>query len=286
MHADADTDEPERAGEGTSPHLDLRGFSGPLAQLLALARTQDIDLKKISLAALVDQLTTALAGTGHATPLAHKGEWVVMAAWLVWLRSRLLLPADSPAQQDAAAEAGRLRENLLALHAAQGLAAWLASRPQLGVDVFVRGAPEWVGTGFSTLYQVDVVGFLWTSMALFDDGARDVDTGVVFRPPWHDLHSPIDARRRILAVLASLPDGASLERFLPAIDADDDRRARPGLRRRSAWASTLLAGLELTRHGEVFLAQEGAFLPIHLRRVDTNTITTTAPLGDEAFAAG
>ena len=62
--------------------------------------------------------------------------------------------------------------NLLALHAAQGLAAWLGAQPQLGVDVFARGAPEWVGTALAASYQVDVVGFLWASMALFDDGAR------------------------------------------------------------------------------------------------------------------
>jgi len=269
---DADTDDPERAGEGgTSPHLDLAGFAGPLAQLLALARAQEIDLREISVAALVDQLATALAASGHTTPLAHQGEWVVMAAWLVWLRSRLLLPPESPAQQEAAAEASQLRENLLALHAAQGLAAWLGAQPQLGVDVFARGAPEWVGTALATSYQVDVVGFLWASMALFDDGVRDVDTGIVYRPPWHDLHSTRDARHRILAMLAALPEGASLERFLPPIQTDDDRRARPGLRRRSAWASTLLAGLELARHGEVALAQEDAFMPIHMRRVVTAT---------------
>jgi segregation and condensation protein A len=114
-----------------------------------------------------------------------------------------------------------LRKNLLALRAAQGLAAGLADRPQLGWDVFSRGAPEWVGTELAASYQVDVVGFLWASMALFDDKARDVDTGVVYRPPWHDLHSTRDARERILALLASQPNGAALERFLPARDADD-----------------------------------------------------------------
>jgi len=261
------TTEPDLAGagEGDSPQLDLAGFSGPLAQLLALARAQEIDLTKISLAALADQLTTALAASGHTTPLAHQGEWVVMAAWLVWLRSRLLLPPDAPAQVAAAVEAARLRDRLLALRAAQGLAAWLAARPQLGHDVFARGAPEWVGTGPATAHQVDVVGFLWASMALFDDAARHGDTGAVYRPPWHDLHSPLDARQRILALLASLPDGASLDRFLPAAEAERHISAHASLRQRSAWASTLLAGLELTRQGDVALAQLGDFTPIHVR---------------------
>ena len=115
-------------------------------------------------------------------------------------------------------------------------------------------------------------------MALFDDGARDVDTGIVYRPPWHDLHSTRDARERILALLASEPDGASLERFLPATNADDDRRARPGLRRRSAWASTLLASLELTRQGDIALAQEQAFLPIHLRPADVEVVANIEPI--------
>ncbi|HUB50288.1 MAG TPA: hypothetical protein VMB73_35405 [Acetobacteraceae bacterium] len=115
------------------------------------------------------------------------------------------------------------------------------------------------------------------SSARFDDGARDVDTGIVYQPPWRDVHSTRDARERIPALPASQPVGASLKRFLPASDADDDRRARPGLRRRSAWASTLLGSLELTRQGDIALAQEEAFLPIHLRRADANAVSEIEP---------
>jgi segregation and condensation protein A len=273
---------PDGAGEGTtaggSPQLDLAGFSGPLAQLLALARAQDIDLKKISLAALLDQLGAALAACGQATPLAHRGEWLVMAAWLVWLRSRLLLPPDAPDQQDAAADAARLRERLLALRAAQGLAAWLDARPQLGQDVFARGAPEFLGTGAAADHQVDVVGFLWASMALFDDGARDADAAV-YHPPWHDLHRPPEARQRILTLLASLPDGATLDSFLPRPDDAADRSARVTLRRRSAWASTLLAGLELAREGTIALTQDETFAPIHLRRAEIDGAAASASTG-------
>jgi segregation and condensation protein A len=274
------------AGQGDGPRLDLVGFAGPLAQLLALARVQAIDLRGISVAVLVEQLGAVLTRVERATPLAQQGDWLVMAAWLVWLRSRLLLPPDTPAQADAEVDAGRLRDQFLALHAAQELAAWLATRPQLGQDVFVRGAPEWVGTGPATDYQVDVVSFLWASMALFDDGAREVDTEVVYRPPWHDLHSPLAARRRIVAMLASLPDGAPLERFLPAINAGDDISARGWLRRRAAWASTLLAGLELAREGDVVLIQEGAFMSIRLRPVDAAAMAATARIDtDERIGA-
>jgi len=265
----ADTEQTrDGAGEGTSPRLDLAGFSGPLAQLLALARAQEIDLREVSLAALLDQLATAFAAAGRGVALAHKGEWLVMAAWLVWLRSRLLLPPDAPAHAEAVVEAAGLQDRLLALRAAQGLAAWLEARPQLSYDVFARGAPEWLGTGLATAHQVDVVSFLWASMALFDDGARDVDTGIVYHPPGQDLHGLLDARQRILALLDTLPDGASLERFLPDPDEAHDNPARAVLRRRSAWASTLLAGLELARHGDVAMTQEAAFAPIHMRPAD------------------
>jgi segregation and condensation protein A len=275
-----------RAGEEDSPRLDLAGFAGPLVQLLALARDHAIDLRGVSLAALVEQLAGALAAAGRATPLAHKGDWLVMAAWLVWLRSRLLLPSDTPAQAEAAAQAGRLRDRLLALREAQGLARWLAAQPQLGHDVFSRGAPESLGTGLVTDHQVDVVSFLWASMALFDDGAREADTAVVYRPPWQDLYSPLEARQRILATLADLPpDGAPLERFLPPIDAGDDRRGRRRLRQRAAWAGTLLAGLELAREGDVALVQEEPFMPIHLRPVAADAIATTECIDADARVA-
>ncbi|HUZ64844.1 MAG TPA: segregation/condensation protein A [Acetobacteraceae bacterium] len=276
------------AGEGspeTSPQLDLAGFAGPLAHLLALARAQDIDLREISLAALLDQLTTAFSAAGRGVPLAHKGDWLVMAAWLVWLRSRLLLPPDAPAQGEAAADAAQLRERLLALRAAQGLAAWLDARPQLGQELFARGAPEWLGTGPATAPQVDVVSFLWASVALFDDGARDADTSVVYRPPWQDLHRPPEARQRILALLDALPDGAALEAFLPAAEAEQQISAHASVRRRSAWASTLLAGLELAREGTIALTQEGAFTPVHLRRADVEGVATPEPIDADTLVS-
>jgi segregation and condensation protein A len=109
--------------------------------LLALARAQKIDLAALPLVTLLDQLTAALQQAPTSVPLGQKGDWVVMAAWLVQLRARLLLPADPAAQQDAAAEAGQFRDRLLALQEAQALAAWLECRPQLGHEVFCRSHP-------------------------------------------------------------------------------------------------------------------------------------------------
>jgi segregation and condensation protein A len=123
-------------GEGGSPFLTLDGFSGPLEHLLTLARAQKIEIGKISLAALVDQLVAALRQAPGTIPLGQKGDWVVMAAWLVQLRARLLLPADAPAQQEARVEADQLRGRLVALEDMQAFAGWLERRPQLGHDVF------------------------------------------------------------------------------------------------------------------------------------------------------
>jgi len=163
---------------------------------------------------------------------------------------------------------------------------WLEARPQLGHEVFARGQPELLGTAFESAHQVNVIEFLWASLALFDDAARDVDTGVVYHPPWHDLHSLLEAWQRILAMFATLPDGVGLDRFLPAIDVEEDVRARPGLRRSSAWASTLLAGLELTREGAAVLLQEGAFTPIHLRQPHAEATATVDPINAAALVAG
>ena len=196
------------AGEGGSPYLTLDGFTGPLDHLLTLARAQKIDLADISLTALIDQLTTALHQAPAATSLGEKGDWVVMAAWLVQLRTRLLLPADAPGQQEATAEADQLRGRLVALEEMQALAFWLEQRPQLGHDVFARGRPERVRRFRSRPgAAIDVIEFLWASLALFDD-EEPPDTATAYRPAPLRLHTVAEARARILRRLKEQPDGA------------------------------------------------------------------------------
>lgn len=259
------------AGAHRTPQLELNGFSGPLDLLLTLARAEQADLRGLSLPHLVDQLAMALRQAGPATPLGQKADWVVMAAWLLLLRSLLLLPADTPAQRAAEAEAEELRGQLVALEEMQALAAWLERRPQLGRDVFPRGHPEWPGVSAAPGDEVDVIAFLWASMALFETG-DGVDTSVVYRPPRFDLHSVPEARARILRLLAEAPDGGPLDGFLPYAPGDqdpddpnrDNRENR--LLRRSAWTTTFAASLELARQGDVALAQDGAFRPITLSR--------------------
>jgi segregation and condensation protein A len=184
-------DEPE-AGEGGSPYLTLNGFTGPLDHLLTLARAQKIDIADISLTALIDQLTAALRLAPAATSLGEKGDWVVMAAWLVQLRARLLQPADAPGQQEAAAEADQLRASLAALEDVQALAQWLERQPQLGHDAFTRGRPEMFGVSVEAGPATDMTEFLWSSLALFDDEVPS-DTATAYRPAPLRLHTAAEA---------------------------------------------------------------------------------------------
>jgi segregation and condensation protein A len=254
-----------QAGEGGSPLLTLNGFTGPLDHLLTLARAQKIDIADISLTALIDQLTTALHHAPAATSLGEKADWVVMAAWLVQLRTRLLLPPDAPGQNEAAAEADQLRGRLIALEEVQALALWLERRPQRGHDVFVRGRPETFGIAVEAGPAIDVTEFLWASLALFDD-EQPPDTTTAYRPAPLRLHTVAEARARILRRLTEQPEGVALDQLLPDEAPDVGEPSRRARLRRSGWAATFVAGLELAKQGEVVLGQGGDFEPIHLTK--------------------
>jgi segregation and condensation protein A len=260
--AESEEERGEADGQGT-PLLALDGFSGALDHLLTLARAQQIEIGKISLAALVEQLATALRQAPAATPLGQKGDWLVMAAWLVQLRSRLLLPADAPAQQEAAAEVDQFRFRLVALQDMQALAGWLERRPQLGHDVFGRGTPEIFGVSVEAGQAVAVIEFLWASLALFDDPEKP-ETRALYRPRPIELYAVAEARNRIRRRLAETPDGAPLDQFLPDPPKTPENAELANLRRRSAWSSTLIAGLELAKQAEVVLQQGGDFEVIHV----------------------
>jgi segregation and condensation protein A len=248
-------------GEDRTPVLALDGFNGPLDRLLTLARAHQVDLARIPIGDLVDQLAAALRHAPPATPLGEKGDWVVMASWLLQLRSRLLLPADSPEQRAAAGEARQLRERLVNLQAVQALATWLDHRPQLGRDVFPRGQPEVLGRSIEP--ETDVIEFLWASLALFDDDGEVPGSSTRYHPRRLELHSVQDARMRILRRLAEKPASHRLDTLLPEAPA-----ARFGtqsaLRRRSAWASTFVASLELAKQGDAVLSQTDFLAPIQV----------------------
>ena len=265
-------EDPTAGGERGTPLLTLTGFHGPLDHLLALARAEKIDLSGLSLTALLDQLTAALRKAPASVPLGQKGDWVVMAAWLIQLRTRLLLPVDPVAQHDATEQADAFRDRLLALQEIQALARWLERQPQLGHDMFACGhppsraqSPEVFGLSVDAAPALDVIEFLWASLALFEEGAEPLDTASVYRPALRpELHTVADARKRILRQLAELPEGGPLEQFLPQPPEAAGGGLGQALRQRSAWSSTFVASLELTRQGEAALWQEEAFAAIYV----------------------
>jgi segregation and condensation protein A len=238
--------------------LHLEGFDGPLDLLLDLARSQKLDLAKISILSLVNQYLRVIEGARRVR-LELAADWLVMAAWLTWLKSRLLLPAGTEAAEEAEQAAEVLAARLRDLHAMRLAAAWLLDRPQLGQDVFARGEPESFTEADRSRILMDGGGLVRAYLAALRRGAGTRS----YRPAPLTLWSVKDALARLADLVGALPDWTALEAFLP--DLLKTPAASP-MERRAATASTLLAGLELARGGMLRLRQEAAFGPILVRR--------------------
>ena len=253
MATSSDTAEPEAASDNLV--LRLEGFEGPMDLLLDLARSQKVDLAKISILSLVDQYLAVIEGARRVR-LELAADWLVMAAWLTWLKSRLLVPAvagDELEDGELAAEA--LAERLREMSVVRTLAAWLAARPMLGQDVFARGAAESHLEYDRSRIVLEPGPFVRAYLQAIRRGSRPSP----YTPRALTLWTVQDALRRLADLVGSLPDWSTLEQFLPDhIDSPIERRA--------AVSSTLLASLEMARGGAVRLRQEQAFGPILLRR--------------------
>ena len=234
--------------------LRLEGFEGPLDLLLELARAQKVDLAKISILALVEQFLAVIEGARRVR-LELAADWLVMAAWLAWLKSRLLLPPDTQGAEEAEDSAELLAIRLQDLSAVRAAAAWLQQQPQLGQDVFVRGAPEDHTEIDRSRLVLDLPSLVRAYLAAVRRGTK----ARRYQPRPLTLWTVQDALRRLGMLVGSLPDWSSLELFLPeTLTSPTELRA--------AYASTLLAGLEMARGGAVVLRQEQSFGPIHVRR--------------------
>lgn len=243
-------------------HLRLDGFEGPLDLLLDLARSQKVDLERISIVTLVDQFLAVLE-QARRVRLELAADWLVMAAWLAWLKSRLLVPEEAAPDEDAAALAGSLAARLAELARMREAVRWLAARDLLGREVFARGAPE-------SLRAIDRSGIRADLPALLQAYAAARRRALAqrpYKPPHNKLWTAQEALARLSRLLGaasgqrvpgSFPPWATLARFLP------DGLAGP-LERRAALASTLLAALEAARGGGVELRQDRAFGPILIR---------------------
>lgn len=242
---------------GPALQLRLDGFEGPLDLLLELARAQKVDLARISLVALVDQYI-AVVEEARAVRLELAADWLVMAAWLAWLKSRLLLPPEEAGPEpDAEALAAALTDRLAELDRMRAAAAWLGRRAQLGREVFARGAAEDLTVQDRSAIAAELPALLQAYAA-----ARRRALGRrPYTPKPRRLWTVGEALARLARVVGTLPDWAVLQRFLPEGLAGLD-----AVERRAALASTLIAALETARGGGVELRQDRAFGPILVRR--------------------
>jgi segregation and condensation protein A len=236
--------------------LDLDGYEGPIDLLLALARDQKVDLARISILALADQYLAFIAQRRFKLEIA--ADYLVMAAWLAYLKSRLLLP-EPPAEDDGPSGvelAAALSHRLQVLAAMQRAGGELMARPQLGREVFLRGAPEGLPVINRPVYDLS----LYELLSAYGEGHRRTHAQVL-KIPQPAFHSLDEALHHLAQFVGHVPEWRELAGFLP-------EELRGGVFRRSVLASTFAASLELARNGRVELRQDRAFGPIYLRSPD------------------
>lgn len=240
-------------GEGPTFVVDVDGYEGPIDVLLTLARDQKVDLSQISILQLADQYLEFVEQVRQSN-LELAADYLVMAAWLAYLKSRLLLPElggdDEPSGEEMAAA---LAYQLRRLESMQEAGARFMARRQLGQDFFKRGAPEAFTTTTETVLEASLFDLL---RAYGDHRRRSGDQTLRIAPA--EIYSVDDALQRLHRLLGSVPDWESLWRFLPDVVGD-------GLMARSAFASTFAASLEMVREGKLRLRQDSTFGAIFVR---------------------
>ena len=266
-----DVDRAERAEGEPGLRVDVDGFEGPLDLLLELARRQKVDLHRISILALAEQYITFIE-EARRMRLELAGDYLVMAAWLAYLKSRLLVPAPNEAEGESAADlAGALAYRLRRLEAFRAAAQALASRPQLGRDVFGRGAPEAVA---------DVKRPEW-SATLFDllsaYAARRRKSAISrVRVAPRSVWSLAEAREALERLIGKSADWSRLDAFLLAYAIEPSMRA-------TVFASSFAATLELVREGSIDMHQPATFGPIFVRpHVACDAAAAATPEGEIA----
>jgi segregation and condensation protein A len=256
----------ERAAEEPTLVVDVEGFEGPLDLLLTLARQQKVDLAKISILALADQY---LAFIEHARKLRLElaADYLVMAAWLAYLKSRLLLPESGPGDGPSAAEmATALALRLKRLEAFRHVADLLLKRPQLDRDVFRRGQPERIAEIKHPEYTATLYDLLSAYAARRQQHAL-AHVRFAKRTVW----SLAEAREALERLLGAAADWSRLDQYLLTYVVE------PSLRT-TVVASSFAATLELVREGAAEIHQSEAFAPIYLRKRVLAPAADTAPV--------
>jgi segregation and condensation protein A len=248
----ADNDE-SRASDDPALVVDVAGFEGPLDLLLHLARNQKVDLARISVLALAEQYLVFIE-TARKLRLELAADYLVMAAWLAFLKSKLLIPKQPGEEGESGEElAAVLQFRLKRLEAMRDAAARLVNRNRLGRDVFARGMPEIVivekrNEWSATLYD------LLTAYAVQRQRQAVNRVKIAKRDVW----SLKDAREILALIVGEMRDWTALDQFLIDYLASPEDRA-------TAIASSFAASLELIREGTLEARQEVAFAPLYLR---------------------
>ncbi len=257
--------------------LNLDGYAGPIDVLLELARNQKVDLTKISILQLTRQFLVFI-DRAKELRLDLAAEYLVMAAWLAYLKSRLLLPKEPSTEDEPSAQAmaDALAYQLLRLEAMQKAATALMNRTQLGRDFFARGYREPVEAKVNTVWTAT----LYDILKAYGDIRARKEKGKTYELPQFHLLSMEDALARVTRMLGALPKTGphtawtTLITFLPdeaknSNDADD-------IYKRSSVASLLTATLEMAKQGAIELRQDSAFKPIYVRGIENTTRTKEA----------
>ncbi|WP_085582941.1 segregation and condensation protein A [Thalassospira mesophila] len=236
--------------------LDLDGFEGPIDVLLELARDQKVDIIRISILALAEQFLDFI-NRAHEMRLELAADYLVMAAWLAYLKSRLLLPKQEDDGEELSAEemAELLAFQLRRLEAMKAAGAKLTDGPNLGRDFFARGAPEEMQVTTSSVYDASLYDLLKSyAHIMLSAEAKTLEIEAF------DLYAMDDAIRRLRDLFGRriVPQWTLLMEFMP-------RGLGSPLKARSALAAHFVASLEMCRDGELEIAQEQVFGPIMLR---------------------
>jgi len=248
---DAETLATEARRDADPLTVELGAWEGPLDLLLALARSQKVDLRAISILTLVDQYLDYLKRSG-AVQLDRAADYLVMAAWLAYLKSCLLLPRAEQADPSPEELAWRLQQRLLRLDAMREAGARLMARDRIDRDVFMRGNPEALATERHVTWHASLYDLI-AAYARVEARSAPVLHQVSRRPVW-TLEAAV---ARIESLVGRMPDWTAIAAFMPP-NADPDFQ-------RSALASTVVATLELARRGKLELRQDTPFAPLLIR---------------------
>ena len=231
--------------------LDLDGWEGPLDLLLTLARTQKVDLAKISILALVEQYLAFIADA-KKLKLEIAADYLVMAAWLAYLKSCLLLPKEAEADPSPEMLALRLQLRLQRLSAMREAGARLLGRDRIGRDVFLRGAPEGLRVIRKAAWQAELYDLISAYGSI--RARNEPVVHIVGRRPVMTLDEALTRVERLLGITV---EWSEIRSFLPETQDFEYRK--------SALASSFVAALELARQGKAELDQKDAFSPLYVR---------------------